>query len=295
MRPAPAPSSSPAIARLLRVVAACCLALWLAGCGVSLLYPRLDSIVGFYFEDLVRLDDAQSELLSRTLSANLEWHRRSELGRYAGFLRGLAGSVETGVDAAEWREATRQTEEYWRDIFEQAAPGYIAIAATLTDTQVAELLQNLEARDEKTWREFAERTPDERRARREKSIVRALERFTGKLTPSQRTMIREYAARGRPFMAEWRENRRAWREALAEALADRRSGERFAARMTQLIARPDDLWTPQYRAALDASRSALVDLLADLDGTLSETQRRAASRELLALADEFQGLAGSRG
>lgn len=279
-----------------RASLACVVLVLLAGCGATLVYPRLDTIASYYFQDLVTLDDAQSEQLERTLTANLEWHRSSELGKYAAFLRGLAGSIEEGVDGAEWLQATRQTEDYWRDIFAQAAPGYIAVARTLTDAQVEELLGNLEKRDEETWREFAERTTDEQRARREKSVRRALERFTGPLTAGQRAMVRDYAARARPMMREWRDNRRVWREALGAALAERTSGgARFEQRMTQLIARPDDLWTPEYRAAVEGRRVALVGLLADLDVTLTEKQRGAAQRELLSLASEIQGLAGGRG
>jgi hypothetical protein len=48
----------------------------LAGCGLNLLYPRLDSVVGFYLQDLVTLDDAQAAALKHTLAGNLEWHRR---------------------------------------------------------------------------------------------------------------------------------------------------------------------------------------------------------------------------
>lgn len=281
--------------RAFRAAVLCTLALAITGCAASLLYPRLDTVVAYYIEDLVTLDAAQSKQLERTLAANLDWHRESELRKYADFLRGLAGSVEDRVDRETWQLASRQTEAYWRDIFAQAAPGYIAVAVTLTDRQVAELIGNLEENDEETWSEFAERTPEERRARREKSITKTLQRFTGPLTPAQRALIEEYAARARPFMAEWRENRRIWRDALAATLADRRSGEPFAARMTQLIARPDDLWTPQYRMAIDASRAALIDLLVDLDATLTAKQRSSARRELASLADEVQGLARARG
>jgi Family of unknown function (DUF6279) len=281
--------------RLARVAAACCLALWLTGCGMSLLYPRLDSVVAYYIEDLVTLDPAQSSQLERTLAANLAWHRDSELRRYADFLRGLAGSIESGPDDAAWRQAGRQTEQYWRGIFSQAAPGYTAVAATLTDAQVAELLANLERRDEERWREFAGRTPEKQQAQREKSMRRSVERFTGTLTPEQRSRVHDYASRAESFMPEWRENRRIWRQALAAALADRHSGERFATRMYQLIAEPDSLWTAQYRAAIERRRSEIVQLLADLDGSLTPRHRGAAQREMLALADELQQLAGRRG
>ena len=284
------------IARFWRALSACAVLVLLAGCGATLIYPRLDTLAAYYFRDLVSLDEAQSLQLSRALSANLEWHRSSELDKYASFLRGLAGSIEEGVDGTEWLRATRQTEQYWRDIFAQAAPGYIAVASTLTDAQVDELLANLEKRDEETWREFAERTPDQQRARREKSVRRTLERFTGSLTAAQRAMVRDYAARSRPLMIEWRENRRVWREALGAALAERHSGgARFEERMTQLIARPDELWTPAYRSALEVRRTALVGLLADLDTTLTDKQRGAARRELLSLASEIQDLARGSG
>ena len=275
---------------LLRWLLVCGLALGLAGCGLGLVYPRLDTVVGFYIRDLVTLDKAQSAALKRTLTHNLEWHRRSELDRYAVFLRDVAGAVEAGAGRDEWLAASRRTEEYWRDIFEQAAPGYTALAATFTDEQVAELLANLEREDEDAWREFSEYTPHERQARREKSVRRALERFTGPLTAAQRAIIREHTARSPSFMAEWRENRRVWRAALAEALARRGNGADFEARMFVLIARPDDLWTPQYRAALERRRRSLVDLVVALDATLTPQQRTSAQRQLLALADEVEGI-----
>jgi hypothetical protein len=96
-------------------------------------------------------------------------------------------------------------------------------------------------------------------------------------------------------MAEWRTNRRLWREALADALARRTDGAEFAERMFVLIARPDDLWTPQYRAAVEQRREALAVLMADIDAQLTPRQRAAAQRQFLALADEVQGLAARRG
>jgi hypothetical protein len=287
------PGSGPRL--LLRWATACLAALALGGCALGLVYPRLDTVVGFYLQGLVSLDDAQAAQLKRTLAGNLEWHRRSELVRYAAFLREVATAVEDGAGQKDWLEASRRTEAYFREIFEQAAPGYSTIAATFTDAQVAELLANLEAADEKTWREFSRRTPSERDARREKSLLRAIERFTGPLDAAQRAAVRAHVAESPSFMPEWRENRRQWREALAEALAARQTDPQFGSRMFVLIARPDDLWTPQYRAAVEQRRESLARLMATIDATLTPQQRAAARRQLLALAEEVQGLAGRRG
>lgn len=280
---------------LTRWLAVAALAVGLTGCGLGLVYPRLDTVVGFYIEGLVTLDKAQSAELKRILAGNLEWHRRSELDRYSAFLRELAVAIERGAGRDDWLAAGRRTEEYWRRVFEQAAPGYARLASTFTDAQVTELLANLERQDDKDRREFESRTPGQRAARREKSMRRALERFTGPLTPAQRVLIGEHVASSPSFVPEWLENRRVWRGELADALAGRRAGVEFEVRMQVLVARPDELWTPQYRAALEQRRESLADFIAALDATLTTPQRAAARRQLLALAEEVQGLSRRRG
>lgn len=275
------------------VVAA--LALGLSGCGLGIVYPRLDSVVGLYINGLVTLDKAQSTELKRILAGNLEWHRRSELDRYSAFMRDVADAIERGGDREDWAAASRRTEEYWRRVFEQAAPGYARLAATFSDAQVGELLANLERQDDKDRREFDSRTSGQRAARREKQMRRALERFTGPLNAAQLELVREHVAGSPSFLPEWLENRRVWRAELADALALRRSGSTFEARMQVVVARPDELWTPQYRAAVEHRREALVDFMATLDSTLTPSQRAAARRQLLALANEVQGLSRRRG
>lgn len=218
-----------------------------------------------------------------------------QLDRYSAFLRDAASAIERGAGREDWVVASRRTEEYWRRVFEQAAPGYARLAATFTDAQVDELLASLERQDDKDRREFESRTPAQRAARREKQMRRALERFTGPLDAAQVGLIREHVANSPSFVPEWFENRRVWRAELAEALADRRSGARFEARMQVLVARPHELWTPQYRAAVDRRLESLVELMAALDATLTPPQRLAARRQLLALADEVQGLSRRRG
>lgn len=266
--------------------------LTLAGCGASLVYPRLDTLVGLYISGLVSLDDSQSAKLARTLERNLEWHRTEELQRYEAFLRQMSAQVAEGLTLAGLEQAAARAEAYWRRIFEQAAPGYTSLAATLTDAQVLELLRSIERADEKTWREWSHRTSQDRHEHREKSLRRNLERITGPLDSRQKEMVREYAWSARPFMFEWRENRRLWREDLAATLRLRKPGDpQFETRMRVLIAEPDRLWTPEYRKALATSRAEFLDLLVRLDATLTPAQRRKAQERLLALADEVRGLA----
>ena len=54
----------------------------LAGC-TNFFYNRLDTLAAWYVQDLVSLDDSQRSDLRTWLNETLQWHRRSELVRYA--------------------------------------------------------------------------------------------------------------------------------------------------------------------------------------------------------------------
>ena len=290
--PTPRDSAQPAAAwRGLRVLAVAGLAAFLAGCTMlGLVYNRLDSLVGFYIEGLVDLTPEQSAQLEGTLAGNLQWHRESELQRYADFLRELAGTVDAGLERVRMLEASRRAEAYWRDIFEQAAPGYSALALTFTDAQVEQLIAGFAREDDEEYEEYADRSVAQRATQREKSVRKFLERFTGPLSASQRTLVREYVARTPSTMEEWRVTRQRWRASLEETLQARAETPEFHARMLQLIARPDDLWTPQFRIAVAASRDSFSALVVELDATLTPAQRAATKRELIALASQVEKL-----
>jgi hypothetical protein len=291
-RSAPCDSTELAARRhLLRFLLIAGLAIFLAGCTMlGLVYERLDTLVGFYIEDLVDLTPEQSAQLDRTLAGNLQWHRESELQRYAGFLREFAGTVDAGLEGAHMLEASRRAEAYWRDIFVQAAPGYSALALTFTDAQVEQLIAGLERKDDEDYEEYADRNAAQRAALREKSVRKFLERFTGPLSEPQRALVREHAARVPSIQEEWRVTRQRWRASLEETLRARTETPEFHARMLQLIARPDELWTPQYRSTIDASRDSFIGLVVELDATLTPAQRAATKRELLELASAVEKL-----
>lgn len=279
-----------ALSRLAGVALLAC-TLLLAGCGLGLVYPRLDTLVGHHIRGLVSLDDAQAAELEAVLAGNLDWHRRSELARYDAFLRGLAAEVATGLDRAELERATEQAVAYWRGVQRQAAPGYAALAGTLSDAQVRELLGSLARDDAEEFRETQERSGQGTLRKREKSLRRSVERLTGPLDARQRELLAQYLVRLGPETEGWQESRKAWRDALAAALAERSDPVALRARFERLLVYPEQYWTPAHRRVVEANRARFLDFAVALESTLTVTQRRAVQRELLALADELRSLA----
>ena len=129
--------------RLIRALCVLLLVATAAGCA-KLVYNRLDSLAAWYVGSLVSLDDRQSSDLRTWLAQTLEWHRESELGRYATFLRELSTEVARPSDRAAYQRVFGQIEGFVTDFAEQTAPQATRLLLELTPAQVEELIANLE-------------------------------------------------------------------------------------------------------------------------------------------------------
>src|SRR5687767_5971123 len=114
----------------------------LAGC-TNFFYNRLDTLAAWYVQDLVSLDDSQRNDLRTWLNETLQWHRRSELIRYAKFLRELAATSEQPGNASTYKSVEAQVEGFGARLVEQAAPDAARLMMSLTPEQIDELEASL--------------------------------------------------------------------------------------------------------------------------------------------------------
>ena len=129
--------------RWLRLLCVLLLAAGATGCA-KLVYNRLDSLAAWYVGSLVSLDDQQSSNLRAWLAQTLEWHRESELGRYAAFLRELSSEVAQPASRADYQRALDRVEGFATDFSAQTAPQAAHLLLELSPAQVEEFLANLE-------------------------------------------------------------------------------------------------------------------------------------------------------
>jgi hypothetical protein len=61
--------------------------------------------------------------------------------------------------------------------------------------------------------------------------------------------------------------------------------------MRTLIAESEALWTAPYRRAVERRRADFIEMLLQLDATLTAQQRDTASKRLTSLAKELRSLA----
>ena len=263
------------------------------GCsGVKVVYGQLDVLVPWYLRDYVDLDPDQRSQLQHSVEALLAWHRDSEVGRYAAFFRELAADTASPLPPGRLEAARQELEVFWDDIGRRVAPDAAALLSTLSDAQVESLLDRMAREDDELVRESAGRSPEQRAARRSKSLIRQVERWTGRLDPSQRGLVADAARELRGDTEGWLASRKAWRTALQEALARREDVATLAASLERLFADGEEFWTPSYRDNFRADRQRVLAMLEDLERTLTPQQRSHLRDRLERWALDLDAIAG---
>ena len=273
--------------RLPRLLCVLLLAVSASGCA-KLVYNRLDTLAAWYVGNLVSLDDQQRSNLRAWLAQTLEWHRESELGRYARFLRDLSSEVAQPAGREAYQRVLDQVEGFAADFTAQTAPQAARLLMELSPAQVEEFLANLEEKSN-------ERSADDREAIRDgtwqakqvKSAQRQVKRWTGTITEEQKLLVREMSQHIQPTTAEWLDSQRQWRTALGDAFSNRDTAQE---RILQLLREPDTQWTAQYKTKEASNREQVLSLVTALDASLTPAQRQRMQRELTTLAERLEVL-----
>lgn len=263
-------------------------AVFVAGCSSQFVYNRLDSLAYLYVKTQVSLEDLQAAELRGSLRSFLEWHRSSELPRYAEFAQGLARDAARPLGRARIDQARIEIERLWRDAVARGGPDAARFLASLRPAQRAELFASLGADDDALRKEYCDTPAEKRLERQQRSFTRAAERWVGTLTAAQKQLVARRLAALAPTSCGWAENRIRVRLALRALVEQSASEPDYPRKVTRLLSSPEELWDPAYRAAFEANRDAIIDLLAELDAQLTARQRARLAEQFTAYARDFR-------
>ena len=276
----------PLPARLAAVLLALLL---LAGCGNTFLYNRLDWLIGWYVDDYVELSRAQEKVFQQRLRPVLDWHRREELALYAALLQQIEADSAAPLDADTVRDWSRQLLLALERIEGRLWPLIHEIGADLDQAQMAELLENIQARQRELEEEYLTRTDEEYAEDNFDRLRENLRDFLGPLSAAQEGQIARAAQAMRRLDQAWLEERRLWLKTL-QRLSAREPGWQAALRAAW--AQRKERRTPRYHAHRRHNMDIIHALVADVLNARSARQNRHLQRELDSLRDDLQTLIG---
>jgi len=279
---------------ILRVAAGAVFIALLAGCSTTrITYNNAEPLVRFMAHDYFDLDERQSEQFRRRLEQFHDWHRSVELPAYVSLLEATALKARSPVTRADLTWAAEALRSRYRALLAKAAEDAAPILVTLTPPQIAELEKRLAKANAKYAEEFV--SGDEERAHRAR-FQRMLKRFsdwTGDLTDLQEARIERFVKAHARVGALRLEDRRRWHGEAVALIRGQRNAQALALSLGQVFTRPEAHRTPEYAEALARWDAGLVDLVLDIDRTLSKEQRTLVVRNMERYAEDFRVLSGS--
>lgn len=263
----------------------------LSGCSIKMAYNNMDRLVRWGVSDYVDLNREQKAVLDREIKRIRYWHRVNHLSQYADFTQALAVRWSDQVTVADLQMTFDQITSWVEELQEQTAPLIIDMMISLTDEQVADLPQRLEASNV----ELAEPEQDvelaEAQALWAEEVTDRMRRFTGRLSDAQKNYVKRRASGYRPERVLWADYRRRFQKDLLALLQERQDRERFAEGYLALVASREAYYGAELTEIFEHNEALNMDVSAHLLSNLSEKQSARFIDELTELGDIFDELA----
>jgi hypothetical protein len=260
--------------------------------GTRFVYERLDWLTTWYVSDIFDLDSGQKAEFREIADRNMEWHRENQLPRYAEFCRELDREMEGSITPEALERRYQEMLVIWDEFIVHIMPDASVFLRSLSDEQVEDFLANVEESNQELWDEYAGRTPEQRLSRREKSAIKGVQRFTGRLNGEQKDLVRSYIVTMHDNSEEWLDGRREWQAEFRDLMQSKPDEQEYIKRLTALMLDPNTGDSDEYRRKVDDNRRIIFEMFSALVDQLTEKQRKRVRKRLNSFAEDFEFLAG---
>jgi hypothetical protein len=261
---------------------------FLQGCSPTrIAYNNADVFLRWQANYYFDFQGGQTDELDRSLAAFVAWHRAKALPQYAQLGDEAAARMLRGVRREDLDWSYDAVRAQVREALGAAAGEAAGLLDRLSAEQISHLEQRLAEENRKFAKEWIQGTMEERHKRRVTRNLERLEEWFGPLSEAQAERVQRYSARA-PFSAELRDRDRKRRQAEFVAMLRAREAARRLARWAEDWEAGRE---PAYVEAARATHAEYVELLLDLDRTLSPDQREHAAKRLKRYATLFDSLA----
>jgi Family of unknown function (DUF6279) len=251
--------------------------------------PMLAWIAG----DYVDLSSEQKDSLRRRLKKAFAWHRAQELPEYRRFLESVAEKCAGPVSADDVRAADADLRTYYHRTVERVIPDIADLLLNLDADQVWQLERKFAADNAKLVRESSKDSADERRELRATRFIGHVEEFTGRLSPSQRDLVRARLADGDDLAGERLADRRYRQGETLAMLRAKVSREQMIAGLKRLLIDTEQWRSPLFEMKLRERDERMFALIASLFATLTPEQRASLQERLHGFIHDISELTAS--
>ncbi len=267
----------------------CAVALF-SGCStVKIAYNNTDYLLLRYTDGYLDLTSDQKAYLRERLSERLEEHRRDELVQLVGFLKTFNTYAVDGLSAQEVDVLVAAITPLYRTTVTKTVPVFSRVLSSLSDEQIGHLAERMQSANRDYREKYLDIGRAERVSSRTERTIDRIEKWTGALTPDQRSTVTEMTKRWPDAALDWYDYRRARQQQLLALLRSRAAANEIEA---YLIAWWVDQTgrNPVLERKVDILQEDFKVLVVTVDGSLSGAQRKHFTKRLNRIIDNLEDL-----
>lgn len=263
-----------------------------SGCTTKLAYDFLDW--GLYWElrDYVKFNRDQRFRVKDEISQLIDWHRSEELPQYADQLEKLSKELKSGITVGQLEEFSNNLRDSWQRIVIKTLPAAVDIISNLTDEQVNDFLKMLIEKEGDDAKKIEKGTHVRTVKKREAYVSKKIVDVIGKLNEDQKSLIAQWALSMKPTQELSLAQAIQWRTRMQTVLTERHNKQQMEDNLMVLFANPEQLRSASYRRVIEKNKRLIMQLLFDLNRTLTNQQRSKLIKKLQSYINDFRDLSG---
>jgi len=263
-----------------------------SGCTTKLAYDFLDWGLYWELKDYVKFTRDQRLLVKDEISQLIDWHRSEELPQYADQLEKLSKELKSGITVEQLEASYNYLKDSWQRIVIKTLPAAVDIISNLTDEQVNDFLKMLIEKEGDDAKKIEKGTHVRTVKKREAYVSKKIVDVIGKLNEDQKSLIAQWALSMKPTQELSLAQAIQWRTRMQTVLAERHNEQQMEDNLMVLFANPEQLRSASYRRVIEKNKRLIMQLLFDLNRTLTNQQRSKLIKKLQSYINDFRDLSG---
>ena len=261
-----------------------------SGCTTKLVYDFLDWGLYWELKDYVKFTRDQRLLVKDEISQLIDWHRSEELPQYADQLQRLSKELKSGITVEQLEESYNNLRDSWQRIVIKTLPAAVDIISNLNDEQVNDFFEMLIEKEGDDAKKIENGTNVRTVKKREAYVSKKIVDVIGKLNEEQKSLIAQWALSMKPTKELSLAQAIQWRTRMQTVLAERHNEQQLENNLMVLFANPDQLRSASYRRVIEKNKRLIMQLLFDLNQTLTNQQRSKLVKKLQSYINDFRDL-----
>ncbi|MCJ0764879.1 DUF6279 family lipoprotein [Variovorax terrae] len=279
-----------------RIIGLLALAALLQACSaIKLVYNNAPDLTYWWLDGYVDFNEAQTLRARQDLARLHQWHRSTELPRYADLLQKVEQMAAADVTPEQVCAVLAQIQGKANTLADQAEPAVVALALSLTPDQLKQVERKYEKTDTAYRKDWVRSTPKEQQEKRYKQVLERSEMIYGRLDDAQRDVIRQQVALssfdGQVSYAERLRRQQDLLQTLRKLQAGKPTPEEARLAMRGYLERAMNSPNPAYRSYQQTLMQEGCRSFAVAHNSTTPAQRETAVRRLQAYERDLRELA----